>query len=273
MNCELREYLTFPKRNRTAMSRQNKSQPSTSRSHRTLLPVVSASQQHPRDARPVVDSEVDKLVVSMVKTILNLSVNKHPIKKTDLVKIGLAGNGRMFTRVIGQAISELSDVYGYKLVEMEPNKTYLLVSNIASGSMMDLSEDYHRKYTLLYLVLGYIFMKNGSIPEQCLWDFLAKLNIHIDAVHPYFGDVRKLITETFVKQVYLVRNRQEFGGMSEDRFYYSWGARANHELSKTDILESMCKLMGKPSLCYPLQHANAYGTVDVAGDSMDATQG
>ncbi|XP_055616171.1 non-structural maintenance of chromosomes element 3 homolog [Toxorhynchites rutilus septentrionalis] len=247
------------------------SQPSSSRPTRSSLqPPARATQP---DFPAAVDPDVDQLVVGMVKAILNLSVNKHPIKKADLVQSGLGGNGRMFAKVIGQAISELSDVYGYKLVEIERNKTFIVVSNIASGSMWDLSEDFRRKYTLLYLVLGYIFMKNGSIPEQGLWDFLTKLNIHEGEEHQYFGNVRKLITETFLKQAYLVRSKQIVEGMNEDRYFYSWGVRSDHELSKKDILESFCKLMGKPSVCYITQHTAAYGADnDVEDDSMEATQ-
>lgn len=142
---------------------------------------------------------------------------------------------------------------------MEHNKTYLLVSNLPCASILELNEDYRRKYTLLYLVLGYIFMKNGSVPEQGLWDFLAKLNIKEEEEHVFFGSVRKLITETFLKQAYLVRVKQVVEGMNDDRFFYSWGVRAEHELSQKDILESICKMLGKPSICYVTQYTAVYG--------------
>lgn len=226
----------------------------------------TASQQNGTD-----DSEHDQLVINLVKVILNLSVNKHPIKKVDLVKNALGGNSRIFPKVIPQVMSELTDVYGYKLIETDRNKTFILVSTIPCGSILDMSEDYRRKYTLLYLILGYIFMKNGEVPEQGLWDFLAKLNITDQGDHSYFGNVRKLITETFQKQAYLVRKKQIVEGMNDDRYFFEWGARAEHELSKKDILESICKLMGKPSICYITQHTAAYG-IDQDGDQMETSQ-
>lgn len=255
------------------------SQPSGSRLSRTRGEVsqtqrIASSQSatQPAQNETAADADLDQMVINMVKVILNLSVNKHPIKKPDLVKNALAGNGRLFPKVIGQAMNELSDVYGYKLIETERNKTFILISTVASGSVLDLNEDFRRKYTLLYLILGYIFMKNGSIPEQGLWDFLAKLNILDDEEHSYFGNVRKLVNETFLKQTYLVRTKQVVEGMNEDRFFFSWGSRANHELSKKDILESICKLMGKPSICYITQHTAAYGVNDDEDESLEVSQ-
>ncbi|XP_055546187.1 non-structural maintenance of chromosomes element 3 homolog [Wyeomyia smithii] len=247
--------------------------PSSSRSHPSRSQRAEPSSSE-TPAVAAVDPELDQHVINMVRTILNLSVNKHPIKKIDLVRNALAGNGRLFAKVIPQAMNELSDVYGYKLIEMEHNKTYLLMSKLPCASILELNEDYRRKYTLLYLVLGYIFMKNGSVPEQGLWDFLAKLQIRDDQEHSFFGNVRKLITETFAKQAYLVRVKQVVEGMNDDRFFYSWGVRAEHELSKKDILESICKLLGKPSICYVTQYTAVYGdTMNRDEEPMEVANG
>lgn len=57
------------------------------------------------------------MIINLVKVILNLSVNKHPIKKVDLVKNALGGNSRIFPKVIEQAKRELADVgSGYRVV-------------------------------------------------------------------------------------------------------------------------------------------------------------
>lgn len=52
-----------------------------------------------------------------------------------------------------QVISELTVVFGYKLVETERNETFLFMSDL----VLYPSDDYRREYTLLYLVLEYIF--------------------------------------------------------------------------------------------------------------------
>ncbi|XP_055610432.1 non-structural maintenance of chromosomes element 3 homolog [Uranotaenia lowii] len=254
------------------------SQPSGSRHTDSTRNGSLQEQRHISASQPNAggnDADQDKLVINMVKVLLNLSVNKQLIKKSDLTKIALDGNFRMFPKIIGQVVSELKDVYGYKLIETERNKTFILVSNIPCGSLLDLNEDYRRKYTLLYMILGYIFMKNGNVPEQGVWDFLGKLNIFENEEHQYFGNVRRLVNETFTKQAYLVRTKQVVEGMNDDRYFLSWGVRANHELNKRDILESICKLMGKPSVCFISQHTAAYGLHDgddEDNDSMEASQ-
>lgn len=56
------------------------------------------------------DADLDQMVINMVKTILNLSANKHLIKKPDLVKNALAGNSRLFPKIIDQVTNELAEV-------------------------------------------------------------------------------------------------------------------------------------------------------------------
>ncbi|XP_062562300.1 non-structural maintenance of chromosomes element 3 homolog [Armigeres subalbatus] len=257
-------------------SRNNRSEPSQSQSAR---PSTSGQQERGRTSSQqqqdgTDDVEQDQMVINLVKAILNMSCNKHQMKKPDLVKNALGGNSRIFPKIIGQVMRELTEVYGYKLVETERNKTYILVSTITCGSILDMNDEYRKSYTLLYLILGYIFMKNGDVPEQGLWDFLDKLHISSEDHHSFFGDVPKLIKETFIKQAYLVRTKQVVEGMNEDRYFYGWGKRAEYELSKRDILESFCKLMGKPSVCFITQHTAAYGMngEDDMSDTMEVTQ-
>lgn len=95
----------MPRRNEPSEPIASGSRSQLSQSQRTQ----QRSSQVTQPATPV-DSELDQFVINMVRTILNLSVNKHPIKKTDLVKNALGGNGRIFAKVIGPAMNELSDV-------------------------------------------------------------------------------------------------------------------------------------------------------------------
>lgn len=71
--------------------------------------------------------------------------------------------------------------------------------------------------------------------------FLKKVHAEGDD-HDYFGDVKKLITETFVRQLYLKREKivVETGG--GEKFEYSWGARANLEFPKKDILDTVAEV-------------------------------
>lgn len=49
-------------------------------------------------------------------------------------------------------------------------------------------------------------MKSGTVLEANLWAYLARLGIKAEP-HDFFGDVPKLINETFIKQMYLRKQK------------------------------------------------------------------
>lgn len=75
-----------------------------------------------------------------------------------------------------------------------------------------------------------------------LFAFLRKLGIE-DLNHPTFGDYKKIITETFVKQLYLKREKVvlESGG-TDERYQYQWGLRTSLEFTKKDIFDNVAKV-------------------------------
>uniref|UniRef100_A0A2M4CVM3 MAGE domain-containing protein n=1 Tax=Anopheles darlingi TaxID=43151 RepID=A0A2M4CVM3_ANODA len=204
-------------------------------------------------------------VNAVVKAILNLSCNKAIIKRADLVNIALKGNGRILGRVLQDANIELKDIYGYTLVEVEKNKTMILCSTLPAGSMDELNDAYRRRYTLLYLILGYIFMKNGSVPETIVWEFLETIGIEEQQEHNYFGEVKKMY-DSFFKQAYLARTKQALEGLNDEVTLISWGVRSKHEVSKKEILEGFCKVMNRNPVDFKTQYIEANGKDDEVDD-------
>jgi non-structural maintenance of chromosomes element 3 len=103
-------------------------------------------------------------------------------------------------------------------------------------------------------------MKNGSMIEHALIEFLKNVGIPVDdEQNTYFGHVKSLIQDQFVKQLYLKRTKVVVEGLNVDRYTYTWGERAEHEMEKKVILESICKLIDKSSVCYMQQREAAYG--------------
>ncbi|XP_053666111.1 non-structural maintenance of chromosomes element 3 homolog [Anopheles marshallii] len=207
------------------------------------------------------------LVRNMVKTILNLSINKSAIKRSEICSNALKGDGRLYNRLIPEVQEILGEIYGYRLVEVESKgqKTMILCSTIGTSSMAELNDNYRRKYTFLFVILGYIFMKNGTIPERMLWEFLQTIGIDEEQEHSYFGEPKKLL-ELFVKQVYVLRFKQTMEGMNEESVFLSWGARANNEVSKREIFESMCKLMNRKPSDFKSQYIETQGLTDTSMD-------
>lgn len=112
-------------------------------------------------------------------------------------------------------------VYGLQFNEVKEKtgKYYFVTSEFAPGSEAELTVGQREEQRLLFLVLSYIFMKGGKVIEPVLFGFLKKLHIDEDEPHEYFGYFRKNITETFVKQLYLRKEKIEMeAGNIEERY-------------------------------------------------------
>lgn len=103
-------------------------------------------------------------------------------------------------------------------IKEKSGKFYLITSEFEScGSAEDCTGAQREDLRLLLIVLSYIFMKGGKVIEQTLFGILQRLHIDGD-YHAHFGYFRKKITETFVKQQYLKREKIEMeAGNTEER--------------------------------------------------------
>lgn len=110
----------------------------------------------------------------------------------------------------------------------------------------------------------------SSISDS-LFDFLETLHIERDEVHPYFGDVNKYIKEIFPKQHYLRRQKMEIEGVNEERINLKWGQRAEEEFDKKELLQAVCRIMGKPAQSFVNQYNDAYSH-DAQQDDGPPTQ-
>uniref|UniRef100_A0A1Y9HAC7 MAGE domain-containing protein n=1 Tax=Anopheles farauti TaxID=69004 RepID=A0A1Y9HAC7_9DIPT len=235
------------------------------------MPRPSQSQtQQSNESVSAASLDEAHLITNMVKTILNLSMNKSVIKRTDISSIALKGDSRFYNRIMPEVLEILREVYGYELVDVDSKgqKTMILCSTIDTGSLLELNDSYRRRYTLLYLILGYIYMKNGTIPESLLWEFLQTIGIHEQQDHAYFGEPKKLF-ESFIKQAYVVRFKQSMEGMNEESIFISWGVRAKHEVSKKELLEAMCKLMNRKPTDFKTQYIETQALSNTSTDEVE----
>uniref|UniRef100_A0A182NEH2 MAGE domain-containing protein n=1 Tax=Anopheles dirus TaxID=7168 RepID=A0A182NEH2_9DIPT len=235
------------------------------------MPRLSQSQTQQSNASLSTEAlDESHLIVNMVKTILNLSMNKSVIKRTDISSIALKGDSRLYNRIMPEVEDILQEVYGYELIDVDSKgqKTMILCSTIETGTLLELNETYRRRYTLLYLILGYIYMKNGTVPESLLWEFLQTVGIDEQHEHAYFGEPKKLF-ESYIKQAYVVRFKQSMEGMNEESIFVSWGVRAKHEVSKKEMLESMCKLMNRKPTDFKTQYIETQGLSNTSSDDIE----
>lgn len=77
--------------------------------------------------------------------------------------------------------------------------------------------------------------------------------------HAVFGEVSKLIKETFTRQLYLKRLKVEIEGVNELQIHFAWGPRAEMEFDKKQILQTVSEIMEKSPATFINQFHEAYG--------------
>ncbi|CAM1308583.1 NDNL2 (predicted) [Pycnogonum litorale] len=189
-------------------------------------------------------SEIKKLAYDTVYYMLHVDHKKVPLKRVDINKNVLKENSRSFPPVIAEAREILSSVFGIDLVEVKERKGLYFLINKINGT----DENSHlvwpnadkSKSGLLFVILSLIFMNGNVMTDNILWLTLKKMGVDPDSIRPHstFGNVKKLITTEFVRQLYLEYNRVE--GKDPPVYEFKWGPRADLEISKRDILGFVC---------------------------------
>lgn len=190
--------------------------------------------------------ELEHLVNECVYYILISHQKRLPVKKADIVKHVLKEHSKSFSNIIPRVEAVLKQVYGIKLVEVEGKKGhYILVNNLKEGveniqiSRMG-SDTENAKDGLLVVILTLIFMNGNVMAEGHMWQTLKRLGLTSDGpkCHPVFGDIKKLITYEFVRQLYLEHIR--IPGSDPPSHEFRWGARSQLEVDKKELLELVC---------------------------------
>ncbi|KAM7361368.1 necdin, MAGE family member [Cochliomyia hominivorax] len=209
---------------------------------------------------------------SIITFVLNGASNKYPLKEKDMIAT-LNLKGKLFNMALNNAKTALKETYGLILADVPDSKSgkiYICHNEDAIQSMLICDEEQQRHLTLLFVILSYLFMrgsdkqKKTKTSEEELIMFLDKLRIKFDEYHPYFGsNLKKLITETFVKQLYLKREKVVSDLESETKFYYYWGFRAEREFDKKQLLEATAKILKKSPKFFVAKYQELYGNEDV----------
>lgn len=159
------------------------------------------------------NAEKDAEIKNIVKIFLNNVASQVPLKRQTIVQHALNKKGKSFLPAFDAARKILSSTYGMCVFEVADSKTkqYIVVSDLI-GSRKEFSKKQRPHSTLLMIILSYIYMKGSSVVEQSLFVFLRSLHIDVDAddENSYFGtNLRKLITDTFVKRLYLKKTKED----------------------------------------------------------------
>ncbi|CAK9810506.1 Non-structural maintenance of chromosomes element 3 homolog [Anthophora plagiata] len=228
--------------------------PSTS----TAVPGSRFNRRSQKTFDHLVPEEENHLVNRVIRYFLVVDREKQIISKASIIKNVFGNQGKYFHGVMNKVQNLLSKIFGYRLVELESYK-YILVNEIPNElphiqpTTMEVSQQ-----VLLLLTLTHIFMHDESCSEELLFNFLTNLGITCtdNQCHPYFGNIKHLITEVFVAQKYLDKTITIKDNLSKAEF--KWGPRAEHEFSRRTALDFVSEMYnGCPINSWPLQYKAA----------------
>nr|XP_006130450.1 non-structural maintenance of chromosomes element 3 homolog isoform X2 [Pelodiscus sinensis] len=203
------------------------------------------------------------------KTTLHAHIHTHCC---DILKNIIKDYKGVYSEIIKRASRTLQQVFGLQLVEIDTkHHIYILVSNLPRLEGEDLKQDDSTaKLGLLTVILSFLFMKGNAAKESAVWEMLRRLRIDPGMRHEVFGDVKKLVTEEFVRQKYLEYNRIPHTDPPE--FEFQWGARAAKETSKMQILRFVAKIQSKDPEAWSTQYNEAAAEVTATGGLFQDTR-
>lgn len=171
----------------------------------------------------------------LVKYLMIKDYKKIPIKRSDMMKDVIREYDEHFPEIIERATYTLEKKFGIHLKEIDKEEhLYILIcTRDSSARLLGKTKDTPR-LSLLLVILGIIFMNGNRASEAVLWEALRKMGLRPGVRHPFLGDLRKLITDDFVKQKYL--EYKKIPNSSPPEYEFLWGLRACHETSKMRVL-------------------------------------
>ncbi|NXL20931.1 NSE3 protein, partial [Setophaga kirtlandii] len=198
-------------------------------------------------------------VSELVQFLLVKDQKKIPIKRSDILKNIIGEHKKFYTEIVRRADRTVWEVFGLQLVEIDTKRhIYILVNNLPHAEGQHLCRDKEKeKMGLLLVILSFIFMKGNSVKDSALWEFLHLLRVYPGKQHSVFGDVRKLVTEEFVRQKYL--DITPIPLTEPPEFRLQWGPRAQKETSKKDVLDFVAKIQGKEPAFWMTQYSETEG--------------
>uniref|UniRef100_A0AAY4CYK7 MAGE domain-containing protein n=1 Tax=Denticeps clupeoides TaxID=299321 RepID=A0AAY4CYK7_9TELE len=188
--------------------------------------------------------QVDHKAAEVVQFILIKDQKKIPIRRTDIAKHIVKEYRAVYQDIMVRVGLIFERVFGMELVEIDTKShTYILINKLEPTT-----EDNN---VHVYV----IFMKGGVIKEAVLKNTLKKLRVDFEERHDEFGDVKKLITEEFLRQKYLEYTRVPHTDPPE--FEFRWGIRAEKEVSKLKIIELVGQLHNQDPQIWTQQYREA----------------
>ncbi|XP_061628304.1 necdin-like 2 [Phyllopteryx taeniolatus] len=225
-----------------------------------------STSQVERSLKKLLPAQIDQKTAEVVEYILVKDQKKIPIRRGDLVKHVIKEYRNVYPEIMKRVAHTFEQIFGLKLVNIDTkNQLYILINKleaIAGGPSFSSPDP---KMGLLFVILSVIFMKRGVAKEGLIWSVLGRLCVDPAKRHEEFGDVKKMVTDEFVRQRYLEYVPISHTDPLEHNFL--WGLRANVEVSKAKILQFVAELHDLDPQSWTSQYREAHNTQDSQASS------
>ncbi|TWW56070.1 Melanoma-associated antigen D2 11B6 [Takifugu flavidus] len=161
-----------------------------------------STSQVQRGLEKLTPAQVERKTAEVVQFILVKDQKKFPIRRADLIRVVLKEYKNIYPEVMKRATRTFEQVFGLRLMEIDlKNHLYILQNNLEPvGAASPVTKPCSSKTGLLWVILSVIFMKGGVVRESVIWNILKKLRVQPGEKHSEFGEVKKVVTEEFVRQ-------------------------------------------------------------------------
>lgn len=210
---------------------------------------------------------------ALVQFLLVKDQAKVPIQRSEMVKVIIREYKHECLEIIHRANNKLVCAFGYHLKGVDiKTHSYIIINKLVcpQGEAVACYLD-RPKLGLLMVVLSLIFMKGNCVREDLIFHLLFRLGLDVRETNGLFGNMRKLITEVFVRHKYLEYRRIPCTEPAEYEFL--WGPRAFLETSKMLILRFLAKLHKKQPQCWPFHYLEALAEWDPEDTDDDEPDG
>lgn len=217
-----------------------------------------STSQVQRGMEKLTPAQVDQKTAEVVQYFLVKDQKKIPIRRADLVKHVVKEYRNIYPEIMKRAARTFDQVFGLKLVEIDTkNHMYILINKLETAEgASPIKSPSNPKTGLLFVILSVIFMKGGVVRDNLIWNTLKKLRVDPGERHDDFGDVKRLVTDEFVRQRYLEYVRIPHTEPIE--YEFRWGQRAEVEVSKAKILEFMGQIHEQDPQSWTQQYREAH---------------
>jgi len=201
------------------------------------------------------EEEKEKKSNQLVQLFLVWQKRISPLKKRDIMTNVLKDHKGLFNEIFVEAQKKLKATFGFQVKELnEGGKKCYVLLNLMNEENVDPVNYEDERRGILTFILTTIFMKGGTYPESSLIYLLVD-RVKIGKDNEVFGDAKKLLAD-FITQQYLKKTK--IPTTNPTQFEYSWGVRADLEVSKIKILEHVAQTFGISNIAlYHSQYEDA----------------